>query len=328
MLQGILTGQTKGIALLLGALALFFYFLPSILAFARGHRRFFLILILNVLLSPVQSALLHFLAPGLVVVDPANLMSTAIAALAANIGIGWLVLLWWALRTGEADPRLLKFQETKYYDAITALPLILWFTYGALQLRPILVREGAEIAAGTASLFIWVQFFALLAAAAFDLLLVYLLVVRDRPVGKSRGVLPRFFGVAGTFLGVGILQLPVAPLSLSLQIVAAALIGIGSLGSLLVLWWLGKSFSILPEARRLVTAGPYAFARHPLYSVEIITILGTALQFQAPWAWMIALGVVALLWIRTQYEERVLAENFPEYGEYRARTKRFIPGLI
>src|SRR6185295_10322863 len=177
MLQGILTGQTKGIALLLGALALFFYFLPSILAFARGHRRFFLILILYVLLSPVQSALLHFLAPGLVVVDPANLMSTAIAALAANIGIGWLVLLWWALRTGEADPRLLKFQETKYYDAITALPLILWFTYGALQLRPILVREGAEIAAGTASLFIWVQFFALLAAAAFDLLLVYLLVV-------------------------------------------------------------------------------------------------------------------------------------------------------
>ena len=328
MLQGILTGQTKGIALLLGALALFFYFLPSILAFARGHRRFFLILILNVLLSPVQSAVLHFLAPQLVVVDPANLMSTAIAALAANIGIGWLVLLWWALRPGAADPQLLKFQETKYYDAITALPLILWFSYGALQLRPILIREGAQIAAGTASLFIWVQFFALLAAAAFDLLLVYLLVVRDRPVGKSRGLLPRFFGVAGTFLGVGILQLPVAPLSLSTQIVAAALIGIGSLGSLLVLWWLGKSFSILPEARRLVTAGPYAFARHPLYSVEIITILGTALQFQAPWAWMIALGVVALLWIRTQYEERVLAENFPEYGEYRARTKRFIPGLI
>ena len=96
----------------------------------------------------------------------------------------------------------------------------------------------------------------------------------------------------------------------------------------MVLWWLGKSFSILPEARRLVTGGPYAFARHPLYSVEIITVLGTALQFQAPWAWLIALGVVALLWIRTQYEEQVLAESFPEYPAYRARTKRFIPGII
>jgi protein-S-isoprenylcysteine O-methyltransferase Ste14 len=190
------------------------------------------------------------------------------------------------------------------------------------------VGDGAQIAAGTASLFVWVQFFALLAAAGFDLLLVYLLVVRNRPVGKSKGVLPRVFGVAGTFLGVGILQLPVAPLSLSTQIVAAALIGIGSLGSLLVLWWLGKSFSILPEARRLVTGGPYAFARHPLYSVEIITILGTALQFQAPWAWMISLGVMALLWIRSHYEEQVLAGNFPEYREYRSRTKRFIPGVI
>lgn len=328
MLQGILTGQTKGITLLLAALAVFFYLLPSVLAFARGHRHFFPILILNVLLSPLQSAALHFLAPGLVAVDPANLTATAISALATNFGIGWLLLLWWALRAGEADPRLLTFQKTKYYDAITALPLILWFAYGALQLRPVLVGDGAKIADGTASLFIWVQFFALSAAAAFDLLLVYLLVVRDRPVGKSRGILPRVCGVVGTFLGVGILQLPVAPLSLSMQIVAAALIGVGSLGSLLVLWWLGKSFSILPEARKLVTGGPYAFARHPLYAVEIITIVGTAVQFLAPWSWVIAAGVVVMLWIRSHYEEQVLADSFPEYGAYRSRTKRFIPGLL
>ena len=41
MLQGILTGQTKGMVLLSMALVLFLYFLPSLLAFARGHRRFF-----------------------------------------------------------------------------------------------------------------------------------------------------------------------------------------------------------------------------------------------------------------------------------------------
>ena len=35
----------------------------------------------------------------------------------------------------------------------------------------------------------------------------------------------------------------------------------------------------MPEARKLVTGGPYAYARHPLYAVEIITIVGTALQF-------------------------------------------------
>jgi protein-S-isoprenylcysteine O-methyltransferase Ste14 len=129
-------------------------------------------------------------------------------------------------------------------------------------------------------------------------------------------------------MGVGILQLKVATLSLPMQMLAAALIGIGSLGSLLVLWWLGKSFSIMPEARKLVTGGPYALARHPLYTVEMITIAGTALQFAAPWSWLIALVVVALLWIRSHFEEQVLAQAYPEYAAYRARTKRFIPGII
>ena len=82
----------------------------------------------------------------------------------------------------------------------------------------------------------------------FDLLLIYLLVVQDRPVAKSKGVLPRAFGFAGTFFGVSILQLPVAHLSLGTQVIAALLVGLGSLGSFLVLWRLGKSFSILLEA--------------------------------------------------------------------------------
>jgi len=328
MLQAILTGQAKSISLLLWAVFLFVYFLPSVLAFARGHRHFFIIVVLNVLLSPAQGAILHVLWPGILSVDPRNPLSLALAAVATNLGLGWIVLLVWALLPGEPNARLLKLQETKYYDAITALPLILWFAYGALQLRAVLAHDGNLMASGSASLFTWVQFFALLAAAAFDLLLVYMLAVRDRPVAKSQGVLPRLFGFIGTFMGVGILQLPVAQLSLPMQIFAAVLIGLGSLGSLLVLSRLGKSFSIMPEARKLVTGGPYAWVRHPLYTVEIITIIGTAMQFQGPWSWVIALVVVALLWMRSHYEEEVLASAYPEYGKYRARTKRFIPGII
>jgi protein-S-isoprenylcysteine O-methyltransferase Ste14 len=328
MLQAILTGQTKSFLLLVWAVLLFVYFLPSVIAFRRGHRRFFIILVLNVLLSPVQGLLLHFLAPGPLAVPPGNVAATAMVAFLANLGLGWALLLVWSLLSGEADPRLLKAQETKYYDAIAALPLILWFVYGALQLRAVLAHDAAMISAGTASLFTWVQFVSLVMAALFDLLLVYLLVVRDTPIAKARGVLPRVFGFVGTFMGVGILQLPVAPLSLPMQILAAALIGIGSLASLLVLWRLGKSFSIMPEARKLVTGGPYAYARHPLYTVEMITITGTALQFAAPWSWLVALVVVLLLWIRSHYEEQVLEEAYPEYGAYRQRTKRFIPGVI
>ena len=41
MLQLILTGQAKSLSLLLWAVMLFIYFLPSLLAFVHGHRRFF-----------------------------------------------------------------------------------------------------------------------------------------------------------------------------------------------------------------------------------------------------------------------------------------------
>jgi protein-S-isoprenylcysteine O-methyltransferase Ste14 len=328
MLHSIMTGQVKGLQLLLLALALFFYFLPSVVAFSRGHRRFFVILILNVVVSPVQVMLARTLAPGLLALDPKSIASIMTILATVSFGPGWVALLVWALWPGEPDPRLLKMQETKYYDAIMALPLILWFAYGALQLRPQLARDLGAIASGNGSLFIWVQFFSLLAAAGFDLLLIYLLAVREKPVAKSKGVLPRVFGFTGTFLGVGILQLPVAKLTLPLQMLAALLIGLGSLGSLLVLSKLGKSFSIMPEARRLVTGGAYAWVRHPLYTVEIVTIAGTALQFQAPWSWVIMLAVVLLLWIRSHYEEQVLEQTYPEYGAYRSRTKRFIPGII
>ena len=328
MLQEILTGQTKGIALLSMAFTLFLYFLPSLLAFARAHRRFLPILILNALVSPAQAVVAYFLAPTLLTFDPRDLASVGMTAALVSFGPGWLALLVWSLSPGEPDPRLLKARETKAYDTIAALPLILWFVYGALQLRAVLAHDGAMIAAGTASLFIWVQFFSLLAALCFNLLLVYLLVVRDKPVAKSRGAAPRIFAVLGTFTGVGILSLPVAQLSLPMQILAAVLIGVGSLSSFLVLWRLGKSFSIMPEARKLVTSGPYAHARHPLYAVEMITIIGTALQFAAPWSWVLALVVVTLLWIRSYFEEQVLAETYPEYAAYRMRTKRFIPGIL
>jgi protein-S-isoprenylcysteine O-methyltransferase Ste14 len=326
--QQIVTGQVKNIALLAIAVVFFLYFLPTVMAFTRGHRRFFLILLLNVLVSPVQSLLLHYLSPSFFAISPNPSASTLLVALVANFGIGWVALMIWALAAGEPDPRLLKARETKYYDAIAALPLILWFAYGALQIRPILVNDAHLMGSGAATLFTYAQFISLSLVTLFDLLLIYLLVVRDRPVAKSKGVLPRAFGFVGTFLGVGILQLPVAHLSLGAQIFAALLVGLGSLGSFLVLWRLGKSFSIMPEARRLVTGGPYALARHPLYTVEMVTICGTALQFAAPWSWVLAAAVLVLLWIRSHYEEQVLEAAYPEYGAYRARTKRFIPGVL
>ena len=134
---------------------------------------------------------------------------------------------------------------------------------------------------------------------------------------------------AGTFLGVGIMHLPIVTLTLPWQIVADIFVLGGSLGSVLVLARLGKAFSIMPEARQLVTGGPYAYARHPLYAVGMASRwLGIAMQHIQPWAALLGVGVIVLQVVRSVFEERVLAEAYPEYESYRARTKRFIPGVI
>ncbi len=211
----------------------------------------------------------------------------------------------------------------KFYDLIAGLPLILWFGLGVVRMRPNLAATARALLIEPDNLLLNLRFFALFASAAFNLLLIYLVVVRSEPVRRSSGLLPRACGFAGTFLGVGILQLKPAALSLSWQAIAAALIFIGALGSAIVLARLGKSFSIMPEARRLVTSGPYAYARHPLYAVEFITLAGTAIQFAQPWAALLAAGVVVLQIVRTVFEEQVLVAAYPEYENYRARVKRF-----
>jgi protein-S-isoprenylcysteine O-methyltransferase Ste14 len=216
-----------------------------------------------------------------------------------------------------------EFQQTKTYDLIAGLPLILWFGYGVVTLRPNLAAAARGMLSQPDQLIFTLRFFALFASAAFNLLLIYLVVVRDRPVKRAAGFLPRFFGVAGTFLGVGIISLKPVPLSLPWQSFAAFLVFAGSLGSAIVLARLGKAFSIMPEARQLVTGGPYAWARHPLYVVEFITILGTAIQFAQPWAALLAIGVVIFQVLRTVFEERILAETYPDYAAYQARVKRF-----
>jgi len=326
MLSQILSGQARNIGLLLGGILLFLYLLPAILSFMKAQRRFYVLGPLNILLAPIQSAVLLQVAPQLIANDTLPHMLRTV--LLVNFGLGWLALLIWSFRPAPADPKLVAARASKTFDVVAALPLVIWFGYGALQVRPSLAHDVSLISAGQGTVFVWAQLFALSAAAAFDLLLMWMLLVRDKARAKAQGILPRLFGFVGTFLGVGILQLPVAALSPTMQLLAALVTGIGSLGSFVVLWWLGKSFSIMPEARTLVTGGPYALARHPLYTAEMISVIGAAMQFAQPWASLIALGVAVLLAVRSHYEEQVLAAAYPEYGAYRARTARFIPGVF
>jgi protein-S-isoprenylcysteine O-methyltransferase Ste14 len=83
----------------------------------------------------------------------------------------------------------------------------------------------------------------------------------------------------------------------------------------------------MPEVRKLITWGPYALVRHPLYVGEMIATAGLAIQFLMPWA-LVLLGLSCILQFeRMRNEERLLADAIPRYRDYMANTARFLPGV-
>ena len=102
-----------------------------------------------------------------------------------------------------------------------------------------------------------------------------------------------------------------------------ALLGVGwALVSALAL---GRCFGVLPEARGLVTHGPYELVRHPLYLGEYTAMAG--LLIASPSARNLAAGAVfaGAQLVRMRLEERALVREFPEYAAYASRTPRVIP---
>ena len=210
--------------------------------------------------------------------------------------------------------------RTKAFDLVMAAPLIAWCGYRAVLLRPSMTHDAWQLLERPEYICVYLQLVSLAAALAFNLLMIWLLLVRATPANKSRGLLPRLCALGGSFLGFGIIHLQPALLPLPWQALSTFLVLAGGAGSVIVLARLGKAFSIMPEARMLVTGGPYAFARHPLYAVEMIAIIGLALQFQQPWAGCLALGMMVLQVTRSIFEERVLVEAYPEYVAQRGLT--------
>src|SRR5882724_2939697 len=166
-----------------------------------------------------------------------------------------------------------------------------------------------------------------LASAVFLCAFVVGVVSRARRVGKSVGLLPRVMALAGSFLPNMAFILPRMPESVPVNIASSVLCAIGFGLAAYAFTHLNRSATIMPEARSLVTSGPYRLVRHPVYLFEAIGIVGIFLPFNPLWA--VPMFVVQFLCQvqRMRYEERVLTSSFPEYAAYAARTPRLIPGV-
>lgn len=82
------------------------------------------------------------------------------------------------------------------------------------------------------------------------------------------------------------------------------------------------------ENPELVTSGPYAYVRHPIYTGVLLGILGTALVSGLPWLIVFAVACIYFVYAARQ-EEKVMQEKFPaEYPLYKERTHMIIPFVL
>jgi protein-S-isoprenylcysteine O-methyltransferase Ste14 len=156
-------------------------------------------------------------------------------------------------------------------------------------------------------------------------LIATLFLVRHPPRGGRAGALPMGVALLGSFIMNAAAFQPVTTRDLHVLALADLLMALGLVFTLYTAASLRYCFGIAPEARGLVTSGPYRLVRHPMYLGEFVSWLGAILPVLSP----LTLGIYGLFCAlqasRAILEERVLAAAFPEYAAYRRRTPAVLP---
>jgi protein-S-isoprenylcysteine O-methyltransferase Ste14 len=80
------------------------------------------------------------------------------------------------------------------------------------------------------------------------------------------------------------------------------------------------------RGHRVVTSGPYAYVRHPMYAGALLFVVGAPLLLGSWWGLAATLGLVLLIAARAVLEERTLEAELDGYADYAARVRyRLVP---
>jgi protein-S-isoprenylcysteine O-methyltransferase Ste14 len=103
----------------------------------------------------------------------------------------------------------------------------------------------------------------------------------------------------------------------------------------LTLWVLRENSFAAPviklqteRGHRVVSTGPYAVVRHPMYSVAVLNFIGASLLLGSWWGLALTPLCPLLCGWRIRIEERALIEGLPGYADYTAKVRyRLVPGV-
>jgi protein-S-isoprenylcysteine O-methyltransferase Ste14 len=218
-------------------------------------------------------------------------------------------------------------QQSRLCDLLMRLPMLLWSVFLGLVMVAGLQQYARQTDPGLPDIVYLINIIMRLSVIGYLVVLAATLLTRMRPAAKARGAEPRISALIGTFLLTVIVLFPRRELPPSAEMVSILLTLAGSAFAIVVLTQLRQSFSMMAEARQLVTSGIYRVVRHPLYLAEGIMAIGVVMQFFSPWTVLVLAVQIGFQLRRMRNEELILAETFREYLAYRERTARIVPGI-
>lgn len=126
--------------------------------------------------------------------------------------------------------------------------------------------------------------------------------------------------------------LPITDEPLKVRLAGLAIFTLGLLTAVSARIQLGRNWSDIEDGKiadnhAVVSQGIYGYIRHPIYTGDILLLLGLELCLNS---WLV-LGVVVLTPVVARQavkEELKLIDSLPGYAAYARQTKRFIPFLV